>query len=93
MSSVLENFKKRRSAVPKWLSVLAVLFAFFFPIYLVIRENNLFDLILNWIITFTGPEANYIHLLSYLLCVVMLLFPAGLLLQLIGFIILKNKVK
>lgn len=91
MNSFTENFKKRRAAVPKWLTVLAVLFAFFIPIYLVIGQNNLFDLILNWIISFTGPEANYIHILSYLLCVLLLLFPAGLLLQLVGFIILKNK--
>lgn len=86
----LEAFKKRRDIVPKWLNYTLALLSFFVPLVLIPGEDNLFDKILNFIISFTGPEKEYIHLLAYLICVLLFLVLTGICLQLIGYVLLKK---
>ena len=84
MSSFIKDYKKRREFVPKWITYSVILLAFFFPLFLVIGENNLFDYILDFIKRLAGPNESYIHLLAYLICFLILLFPAVIFLQIIG---------
>jgi len=88
------TFKNRRDISPKWITYIIVLIAFFYPIVLVLGDNNLFDFILKWIKGLTEPNAPFIYLLSYLLCFFILLIPSIVLIQTIGYYyIIKNNQK
>lgn len=82
--SALARMQRRARATPAWLRGLLVGGAFVVPILLVPGDDNLFDWTLAWLGRVFGPDAPYRHVAAYLLCVVALLVPAGVLLQLYG---------
>lgn len=74
----------RAAAVPGWSKGLLIGGAFFIPLVWVVGDDNLFDWTLARLSEQFGETADFRHLLAYLLCVVVLLIPAGVVLQLFG---------
>jgi hypothetical protein len=82
--SALDRMQRRAHATPGWLRGLLIGGAFVVPILLVPGDDNLFDWTLAWLGRVFGPDAPYRHVAAYLLCVMALLVPAGVVLQLYG---------
>ena len=87
---IKNTFKNRRDIVPKWISYTLILGALLYPMVLIIGKDNLFDLILNQIISWTSPDADFIYLLSYLISSLILLIPLIIVLQLVGYYMIKK---
>ncbi|EDM80327.1 hypothetical protein PPSIR1_11145 [Plesiocystis pacifica SIR-1] len=80
----VEQMQRRAAAVPKALTGLSVAAVFVVPLVWVIGEDNIFDWTLAWITSMAGEGADLRHLLAYLLCVMILLVPTGVAIQLVG---------
>ena len=90
LMKIKNTFKNRRDIVPKWISYTLILGALLYPMVLIIGKDNLFDLILNQIISWTSPDADFIYLLSYLISSLILLIPLIIVLQLVGYYMIKK---
>ena len=82
--SGLEQMQLRARAVPGWVKGPVFVGVFLGPLVWVIGDDNLFDWTLAWLGAVFGQEAEFRHLLAYLLCVIVLLIPAGVGVQLLG---------
>lgn len=87
---ILEASQQRAKAVPIWIRVLILLFAFGLPILWIFQKDSPYYFILSVIVSITGPDENLIHLLALLLTIVLCLIPLGLLIQLLGNYFLKR---
>ena len=93
MGDTLKNIRKRSRAVPEWLRVIIILFTLFYPMVLVIVEDNLFDIVRDAFTGISGPEVPYLYTASYLMCVLILLIPTNIIMQLIGHWLLNRNKK
>ncbi|PRP97356.1 hypothetical protein [Enhygromyxa salina] len=82
--AALEHLQHRARAAPGWLAGVVFTTVFLLPFVWVVGDNNPFDWTLDWLSATFGADADYRHVLAYLVCVVMLLIPGGILVQSVG---------
>lgn len=82
--SAFEKMQQRARAVPGWVKGIVLTGVFVVPFVWVLGDDNPFDWALASITALAGDEADFRHLLAYLVCVLVLLIPAGVGLQLLG---------
>lgn len=63
-----------------WIPLLTA--AFVVPLWWVVSTDTPFDTVRGWILETFGEDSEYTYLLAYLLCVIPLLIPAGIIIRL-----------
>lgn len=78
------QFQQRAQACPTWIRTPVILLSFALPLIWVVCGSAPFTVTLDFLSEQFGETAEFRHALSYLLCVLSLLLPAGLLVQVVG---------
>lgn len=84
MSSTIQRLQAHAQAAPAWLRRSVVAVPFLLPLVWVAGDDTPFDCVLASVTNLVGEAADLRHLTAYLLWVLALLIPAGLLLQVVG---------
>ncbi|MGH1348629.1 MAG: hypothetical protein ACRBN8_44205 [Nannocystales bacterium] len=84
MSSTVQLLQAQARAAPAWLRRTIIALPFFLPLVWIVGDDTPFDWVLAIVTDLAGKDADLRHLTAYLLCVLVLLIPGGLLLQVVG---------
>lgn len=84
MSSVVQQLQAQARAAPRWLRVVLVTVPFALPWVWVVGTDTPFDTMLAFVTDLAGQGADLRHVTAYALCVLGLLVPGGVVLQLVG---------
>jgi magnesium-transporting ATPase (P-type) len=82
--AVLEQMQLRARAVRAWLKGVVFVAVFLVPLVWVVGDDNPFDWTLAWLSAAFGEDADFRHVLAYMICVLVLLVPGGMLIQAVG---------